>query len=361
MPVDVNQLFQIMVRTGISDIHFKAGTPPMVRVHGQLISSGYTKMTAQHIEELANVLMSEEQKKVFARDREMDTSYYVPNLARFRVNVYRQKGTVALTLRVLPLKLKTFADLNLPEQTLIKLCTNTRGLLLIAGVTGSGKTTTLNTVLDYLNKNYSYNIITVEDPIEYFHTDAKSSISQREVGSDTETFAVALKHLLRQDPDVVVLGEMRDNESIHAGIVAAETGHLVLGTIHTMDTSQTMDRLVEAYSSSEQAAARARIANVLRGIVGQRLLLAADGKSRFPATEILVVTPLIRKLLADGKTQEIHRAIEQGEFYGMHSFDQDVLRLLKENKITLPTAIDAATNSDDLTLKLKGLDVDGAA
>jgi twitching motility protein PilT len=225
----------------------------------------------------------------------------------------------------------------------------------VAGITGSGKTTTLNAMLDYINKTYSYNIITIEDPIEYYHEDVKSSIAQREVGGDTSSFAKALKHILRQDPDVVVLGEMRDAESIQAGISAAETGHLVLATIHTMDAAQTMDRLLESYEPNEQAGARLRIANVLRGIIGQRLLESVDGSKRFPSTEILAVTSLVKKLMADGKTLEVHKAIEQGQYYGMHSFDQDILRLYQEKKITTEEALDAATNPDDLTLKLKGM------
>jgi len=285
----------------------------------------------------------------------MDISYAVPGLSRFRVNVYRQKGSIALSLRVVPLEIKAFEPLNLPTEALTKLASSTRGLILVAGITGSGKTTTLNALLDHINKSYAYNIITIEDPIEYFHTDIKSSIAQREVGSDTETFRKALKHILRQDPDVVVLGEMRDHESIQAGITAAETGHLVLATIHTMDAAQTMDRLLESYMANEQAAARVRIANVLKGIVGQRLLESADGKQRYPATEILAVTSLVRKLLMDGKTHEIHKAMEQGQFYGMHTFDQDILRLFNEKKVTMEEALDAATNPDDLTLKLKGM------
>jgi twitching motility protein PilT len=355
MALDINQLFQTMIRNGISDIHFKAGAAPVVRVHGRLISTQFTKMTGQHIEELANVLMNEEQRRAFAKEHELDMSYAVPDLSRFRVNIYRQKGSVALSLRVIPLKIKTFDELNLPGDTLVKMCKVRRGLILVAGITGSGKTTTLNAILDHLNKSYAYNIITIEDPIEYFHTDVKCSIAQREVGGDTDSFQKALRHILRQDPDVVILGEMRDPESIQAGITAAETGHLVLATIHTMDTAQTMDRLLESYPANEQAGARVRIANVLKGIIGQRLLEAADGNARYPATEILVVSSLIRKLLLEGKTQEIVKAVEQGQFYGMHTFDQDILRLFNEKKVSMEEALDAATNPDDLTLKLKGL------
>ncbi|HRY29287.1 MAG TPA: PilT/PilU family type 4a pilus ATPase [Elusimicrobiota bacterium] len=361
MAIDVTQLFKTMVRTGISDIHFKAGTPPMVRVHGRMMSSGFTKMAAQHIEELADVLMNTEQKAMFARDKELDISFEVPNVSRFRVNVYRQKGTMALSLRVVPLTLRTLAELNLPEETLKKLCANTRGLILVAGITGAGKTTTLNALIDHINKTYAYNIVTVEDPIEYYHTDAKSSVAQREVGGDTESFLRAMKHVLRQDPDVVVLGEMRDADSIRAGVMAAETGHLVLGTIHTMNAAQTLDRLLEAYDVSEQMGARQRTANILRGIICQRLLETADGNGRVPATEIMVVTSLIQKLMLEGKTAELRKAIEQGNYYGMHSFDQDLLRLVNEKKISKEEALDASNNPDDLMIKLNTQGLSGGA
>lgn len=357
MAVDLVKLFQTMVRSGISDIHFKANTSPMVRVNGRLVNSGFNKMTGQHIEELAGVIMNEEQRARFERDRELDMAYTVPDLARFRVNVYKQRGSVALSLRVIPLHIRSFQELNLPLDTLQKLCTNTRGMILFTGITGAGKTTSLSAMIDHINRAYSYNIITVEDPVEYYHQDVKSSIAQREIGHDTESFATAVRHILRQDPDVVVLGEMRDAEALRAGVTAAETGHLVLGTIHTMDAAQTMGRIIESYDSSEQAGARIRVANVLKGVISQRLLESTDGKSRFPATEVLVVTSLIRKLLMEEKPQELHKALEQGQYYGMHSFDQDILRLFNEKKITKEEALDASSNPDDLLVRMNTLRV----
>jgi len=357
MALDVTQLFKTMIRAGISDIHFKAGTPPMVRLNGLLVSSGFSKMTSGHIEELAGALMSAEQKDIFLQERELDMSYEVPDLSRFRVNIYRQRGTVALSLRVVPLKVLSFKELNLPEEVMAKMCANKRGLILVAGITGAGKTTTLNSILDYINRNYAYNIITVEDPIEHFHKDIKCSIAQREVGYDTDSFRKALKHILRQDPDVVVLGEMRERESMRAGLEAAETGHLVLATIHTMDAAQTMDRLLESFDASEKAAARARIANVLKGIICQRLLGSLDGEARYPSTEILVVTSLVRKLLFEGKSYEVHKAIEQGQYYGMHTFDQDILRLYHEKRISKEKALDAASYPDDLMVKMNTIGI----
>lgn len=353
--MNVNELLQLMIKKDISDIHFKAGSAPLIRLNGRLVSTGFDQFTPKHIEELANSLMNAEQKKAFESENELDMAYHVDELSRFRVNIYKQRGTVALTLRVVPLKVKTFEELNLPIETMKKLASENRGLILIAGVTGAGKTTTLNAMLNYVNECYSRNIVTVEDPIEYYHTDKKSSISQREVGLDTKSYAKALKYILRQDPDVIVIGEMRDHEAISAGITAAETGHLVLSTIHTMDAVQTVDRIVDTYPPHQAGAIRAQLSNVLKGIVAQRLVPGKGENARFPATEILVGTSLVRKLIADGKSQDVCKAMEQGAFYGMHSFDQDLVRLCKEGKITTEEALDISTNPDDLTLKLKGI------
>lgn len=354
--MNINELLQLMIKKGISDIHFKVGTPPLIRVNGRLVSTGFDQFTSKHIEELAGTLMNSEQKKFFEQENELDMAYCIDELSRFRVNIYRQRGTTALTLRVVPLKVKTFEELNLPAETLKKLASETRGLILITGVTGAGKTTTMNSILDYINANFAYNIVTVEDPIEYYHKDKKSSISQREVGLDTKSYVKALKYILRQDPDVIVIGEMRDYEAMQAGITAAETGHLVLSTIHTMDAAQTIDRIVDSYPPHQQGSIRSQLANVLKGIVAQRLVSSKDGESRYPATEMLVCTSLVRKLIADGKLAEVYKTMEQGSYYGMHTFDQNLFDYFKEGKITLEEALDKSTNPDDLTLKLKGIE-----
>ncbi|MFH1368707.1 MAG: PilT/PilU family type 4a pilus ATPase [Elusimicrobiota bacterium] len=354
--MNINELLQLMIKKGISDIHFKVGSAPLIRVNGKLVSTGFDQFTPKHIEDLAGSLMSPEQKKQFEQENELDMAYAIDELSRFRVNIYRQRGTPALTLRVVPLKVKTFEELNLPAETLKKLASETRGLILITGVTGAGKTTTMNSMLDYINANFSYNIVTVEDPVEYFHKDKKSSISQREVGLDTKSYVKALKYILRQDPDVIVIGEMRDYEAMAAGITAAETGHLVLSTIHTMDAVQTIDRIVDSYPPHQQGSIRAQLANVLKGIVAQRLVRSKDGESRYPATEILIGTSLVRKLVADAKIPEVYKIMEQGSYYGMHTFDQNLFDFYKEDKITLEEALDKSTNPDDLTLKLKGIE-----
>ncbi len=351
----VNELLQTMIKAGISDIHFKAGSPPLLRVNGELNSTNFDPLNASAIEELASSLMNATQKARFAQEHELDLSYAVDGLSRFRVNVYRQKGTVALTLRVVPLKVKRLEELNLPHDTLQKLTNEARGLILIAGITGSGKTTTLNAMIDSINENHKLQVVTIEDPIEYFHADKKSSIVQREVGSDTHSFQNALKYSLRQDPDVVAIGEMRDYEAVSAALTAAETGHLVLSTIHTMDAAQTIDRIADVYPAHQQHQVRAQLANVLKGIVAQRLIPSADGQTRWPATEILIGTSLVRKLVAEGKPQDLYRAMEQGDYYKMHTFDQDLLRLASSGKISLEEALSNASNPDDLALKARGI------
>ncbi|OGS26432.1 MAG: hypothetical protein A2297_00585 [Elusimicrobia bacterium RIFOXYB2_FULL_48_7] len=355
MAMNTNELLKLVVKAGISDIHFKADSPPLIRLYGKLMSSEFDNFTAKQIEELAYSFLTKEQKEKFEADEELDVSYGVEGVSRFRINVYRQRNTIALTLRVVPVKIKNFTELNLPEETLKKIVGCSRGLILVTGVTGAGKTTTMNSILDYINASFSSNIITVEDPIEFYHKDKKSSISQREVGIDTKSFKNALKYVLRQDPDIVVIGEMREYEAIGAGITAAETGHLVLSTIHTIDAVQTIDRILDTYPEHQQHQARIQLSNVLRGVVAQRLCVSADGKSRVPATEILVGTSLVRKMILENKTAELYKAMEQGEYYGMHTFDQDLHRLYVDKKIKIEEALDKATNPEDLQLKLKGV------
>ena len=354
--MNVNELLQLMVKKGISDIHFKSGSSPLLRINGKLVSAGIDALNSKNIEDLANSLMNAEQKKIFESEQELDFSHSIEDVSRFRINVYRQRGTSALAMRVVPMKVQTFEELNLPAEPLRKLAMESRGLILIAGVTGAGKTTTLNAMLDYINENTRSNIVTVEDPIEYYHKDKKSSISQREVGLDTKSYARALKFALRQDPDIVVIGEMRDFEAMSAAITAAETGHLVLSTIHTMDASQTIDRIVDSYPPHQQSSVRSQFANIIKGIVAQRLVMRKDGEGRIPATEILLGTSLIKKLIIAGKMDEVYKTIDQGAYYGMHTFDNDLLELCKNGVITVEEALDKATNSDDMTLSLKGID-----
>jgi twitching motility protein PilT len=357
--MDINEFLQLMSTKGISDIHFKASSLPLIRMHGKITPVGEDKFASSDIEELAFSLMTPQQKRQFETENELDFGYSLKGVSRFRINVYRQRGSIAMTLRVVPLEIKTFEDLNLPAEALKKLASESRGLILITGITGAGKTTTMNAILDYINSNFQYNIITIEDPIEFYHMDKKSSMSQREVGVDTKTYSKALKYVLRQDPDVVVVGEMRDFEAMAAGLTAAETGHLVLSTIHTVDAVQTIDRIVDFYPPHQHDSVRTQIAGILRGIVAQRLVVQKDGKGCMPVTEILVGTALVRKLIAENKLAEVHKTMEQGSYYGMHTFDQQLADLYREGKITPEEALDKASNPDDLKLKMGGIEREG--
>lgn len=353
--MNIDELLRLMVKSGISDIHFKANSVPLIRINGKLIPTKYEPISKENIEKIAYSLMNQQQKEFFEKENELDFAYSISNVARFRINIYKQKNTIALTLRVIPFEVKSFKELNLPENVLIKLASEPRGLILIAGVTGSGKTTTLNAMLNYINENFHYNIITVEDPIEFYHIDKQSSISQREIGCDTKSFKNALKYVLRQDPDVVVIGEMREFEAISAGITAAETGHLVISTIHTIDAVQTIDRIIDTYPPHQQKQARIQLSNVLKGIVAQRLCMLKDGLGRIPATEVLIGTSYVRKLILENKTQELYKAMENGEYYMMHTFDQSLLELYNKGLISFEEAMDKATNPEDLQLKLRGI------
>ncbi|MCS7184891.1 MAG: PilT/PilU family type 4a pilus ATPase [bacterium] len=354
---DLRSLLELMVKADISDIHLKGGSVPYIRKAGVLIKAMPDKIDPEKLKDMLYSILSKEEIEIFEKTLELDFSYELEGVSRFRFNIYMQKGRIACSIRVVPLKVKSFKELNLPENILKKICAYKRGLVLICGMTGAGKTTTLNSIIDYINENYSYNIVTIEDPIEYFHHDKKSTISQREVGVDTRSFSEALKHILRQDPDVIVIGEMRDYESISYGIIAAETGHLVLGTLHTMDAVTTIDRIIDSYPQYEQQQARIRLSNVLKAVFCQRLLTLKDNSGRIPAVEVLIVNSLVKKLIIENRKNEIIKSMEQGEFYGMQTFDQDLLRLFKLGLVSEEEVIDNASNTDDIILKLKGLGV----
>jgi twitching motility protein PilT len=342
MAINISDLLRLMVQKGISDIHFKADSVPAFRLHGSMIlAANLQKLSADDVAGIAKQLMTPEQAKVFEQEQELDMAFTMDGVSRFRLNVFRQRST--------------FEELNLPVEPLKKLAAETRGLILFAGITGAGKTTTLNHFVHHLNSNNAYRIITIEDPIEFYHSDIKSTIAQREVGYDTRSFASALRHILRQDPDVVVIGEMRDLETMQAAIAAAETGHLVLSTVHTMDAVQTVTRIVDAYPAHMHDAVRMQLANCLKGIVGQRLVISKDGKRRFPAVEILVNNSAVRQNLLDGKLNEVYKTLEKGAYYGMQTFDQDLVRLVKEGKIDAKAAADASTTPQDLAIKLQNM------
>ncbi|MDQ3348561.1 MAG: type IV pilus twitching motility protein PilT, partial [Acidobacteriota bacterium] len=327
--MDINDLLHTAVTSGASDLHLKVGSYPMMRVSGTLVvCSEEKRLDRPDTEAMANLLCSEEQRDKFRTAQEVDLAYSVPGLGRFRVNVFQQRGTVGLVLRVIPVRIKTIDELGLPP-VLKRIASEERGLVLVTGTTGSGKSTTLAAMIDYINTTRAAHIMTVEDPIEYLHRDHHSIVNQREVSVDTPSFARALRSALRQDPDVILVGEMRDHETVETALLAAETGHLVFSTLHTMDATETVNRIVAVFPPHQQRQVRIQLASVLKGAVAQRLLPRADLAGRIPAVEVMITTGFIRDCIIDkDRTAQIHGAIASGTSqYGMQTFDQSIFAL----------------------------------
>ncbi len=356
--MDLNQILQVAVKARASDIHLKAGLPPIFRRDNQLFPyKDVGRLTPELLDRIAAGMMTPVQQEAFERDHEVDMGYGVPGLGRFRVNVFQQRGTVGMVFRVIPTDIKSIRELHLPR-LVGELAMEPRGLILVTGTTGCGKSTTLAAMIDAINQKKTRHIITIEDPIEFLHRDKKSIINQREVGFDTLSFAGALKSALRQDPDVILVGEMRDFETIETALVAAETGHLVLSTLHTVDAAETIHRIISVFPPYQQKQVRLQLASILRGVISQRLVPRADGKGRVPAVEVLVSTARVRECIeVPEKTKEIRQAIAEGfTTYGMQTFDQSLMGLLKRKLITYKEALRQSTNPDDFALKMSGIE-----
>jgi twitching motility protein PilT len=357
MASDINGLLQRAVELGASDLHLKVGSFPMARVHGHLKPvSTEGKLGHEDLVEMAASVMPTAHRQKFKDAQEVDLAYSVPGLGRFRCNVFQQRGTIGMVLRVIPVQVKTVDELGLPP-VLKKIATEERGLVLVTGTTGSGKSTTLAAMIDYINRNRSTHIITIEDPIEYLHRDNQSIVNQREIGVDTRTFANALRSALRQDPDVILVGEMRDMETIETALHAAETGHLVFSTLHTLDATETINRIISVFPPHQQKQIRIQLAAVLKAAIAQRLIPSIEGGSRVPAVEVLVATAFIKDAIVDkDKTHLIAGAIAQGTSqYGMQTFDQSIFSLYSQNLITLEEAMRWASNVDEFKLKVAGI------
>lgn len=355
--MDINELLKTAIQQGASDLHMKVGPPPILRISGELvpmISEG--KVSQEDAVKMAFAIMNPTQRDIFKRNNEIDLAYGVPGLGRFRCNVFIQRGTIGMVFRVIPTRIPSLEELNLPEVTK-KLAAEHRGLILVTGTTGSGKSTTLASMVDYINSQRTCNILTVEDPIEYLHRDKKSIVNQREVGSDTDSFANALRSALRQDPDVILVGEMRDFETIQTALVAAETGHLVLSTLHTLDAAETVNRIIAVFPPYQHKQVRMQLSSVLKGILSMRLMPRADGKGRVPAIEVLIATATIKDCILDpDKTKHIHDIIAQGRLhYGMQTFDQSIFDSFKAGLITYDEALRNTSNTDDFILRVKGV------
>jgi len=342
---------------GASDVHLKVGLPPIFRVKGELRGvKDVNALTAETLETFAFSIMNPLQKERFTTSHEADLAYGTADGVRYRVNVFRQRGQVGMVLRVIPSEVPPFESLRLPD-AIVDMAKRSRGLVLVTGVTGSGKSTTLAAMIDYINQHRAGHIVTVEDPIEYVYKDRRCVVNQRELGLDTLSFAQALRAALRQDPDVILVGEMRDLETIETAMTAAETGHLVLSTLHTLDAVETINRVISVFPMHQQEQVRVQLASVLVGAVSQRLIVRADGKGRVPAAEVLVNTARVRELILDPqRTREIRDAIAQGLHpYGMVSFDQSLTALVKEGLISYEQALQNATNTDEFALHFQGV------
>ena len=355
--LDLDNLLRDSVQREASDVHIKVGSPPYLRVDGHLIACPMDPVTPADTERVAFAIMPKARADEFLDHHEADFAYTLAGLGRFRVNVLRQRGSVGIVLRrVLP-GIPSFEELGLPP-VVRRLAEEPRGLVLVTGPTGSGKTTTLAAMIDHINQVQSRHIVTIEDPIEVLHPDKKSIVNQREIGTDTDDFHSALKHVLRQDPDVILIGEMRDPETVWASLSAAETGHLVFSTLHTMSATETINRVIDFFPPFQQQQVRMSLASSLKGIISQRLIERADGKGRIPAMEVLVATGRVFDKIADSEaTHELHEIIAEGEYYGMQTFDQALLALYAQGIATRRDALATATNTHDLRLKLDHLDL----
>ncbi len=355
--MELNEILQIALRGAASDIHLKAGLPPMFRVNGSLVPlKDGKRLPPEEVARMAFGIMNEFQKERFKTTNEVDLAYGVPGLGRFRVNVFQQRGTIGAVLRVIPFKIMTVRDLLLPT-VLETIALEQRGLILVTGTTGSGKSTTLAAMIDHINASETNHIMTIEDPIEFLIRDKRSIVNQREVGVDTMSFSQALKSALRQDPDVILVGEMRDLETIETALTAAETGHLVMSTLHTLDATETINRIISVFPPYQQKQVRLQLASVLKAVVSQRLVPREDGKGRVAAVEILKTTARVRELIEDkDRTKEISDAIAQGhQTYGMQTFDQSLMWLVKNSLVAYEEARRQATNPDDFALRFSGI------
>ena len=349
---DVDECLRHLIQAEGSDLHLKVPLPPNVRVHGVLgaIPDMDPLKPDDTNHALRHMLTDAERYDEFDREGEVDFAYAIPGLARFRVNAFRQRGSISLVCRAIPFSIRSVADLSLPP-VISDLAEEERGIILLTGTTGSGKSTTLAAIVDHINQNMSRHIVTIEDPIEYLHRDRKSIINQREVGFDTTSFKRALRRVLRQDPDVILVGEMRDEETVQTALSAAETGHLVLSTLHTVDATETINRLLDFFPPHQHQQARAMIAGTLKGVVSQRLVPTVDGNGRVAVCEILRMTGRVRDMIKDPvQTNRLHEVIEEGEYYGMQTVDQALLAHLQAGRITMETAVRTATHPHDFKL-----------
>ncbi len=350
------EVLQQLVQRNASDLHLKVGRPPTLRLHGELVPLDQAALKPEDLKALAEQLMTPRQVKEFTENKECDFAIGVPGIGRFRCNVYQQRGSLCYAMRSIPYQAKTLEELNLPP-VLAEIAMRPRGLVLVTGITGSGKSTALAAMIQYLNEHRKANVITIEDPIEFLHRDINCNINQREVGTDTSTFAQALRRVLRQDPDVILIGEIRDLETLDTALKAADTGHLVFSTLHTTDATQTINRVLSFYPPHQQAEVRYSLASALQAVVSLRLVPRADKPGRVPACEVLINTPTVRDQIRDmDKTLNIPDLIKEGTVqYGMQSFDQALMRYYSQGVISYDSAVFYATSPSEFALRVQGV------
>ncbi|MCV2394573.1 type IV pilus twitching motility protein PilT [Actinotalea sp. M2MS4P-6] len=345
--IDLDAALRAMIEVGGSDLHLTSGAQPMIRLDGGLRPlEGFPVMYPDSLQRTLYSILSQRQRESFEEHLELDMAYAVRGVSRFRVNMYKQRDSVGAAFRMIPYEIKPLEDLGVPP-IVANFAGLPRGLVLVTGPTGSGKSTTLAAIIDLANRSRNDHIMTVEDPIEFLHRHKKSLINQREVGADTHSFANALKHVLRQDPDIILVGELRDLETISVALTAAETGHLVFATLHTQDAAQTVDRIIDVFPSHQQDQVRTQLAGALQGVVCQTLCKKANGKGRAVATEVMLATPAIRNLIREGKTHQIYSAMQAGASQGMHTLDQHLADLVKSSKITYEVGMEKAHHIED--------------
>ena len=355
--LDIKSLLAAVVAKDASDLFIKVGAPPMVRVVGKLEVLPQTfPLTPEMVEKLFMEITTEKLRQKFVDEGEVDTAYEVFGMGRFRVNIFRQKGFIGMAMRYIHSNIPPLEELGLPMKPLQKLATTPRGLVLVTGIAGSGKSTTIASLLNYVNKNWRKHVVTIEDPIEYLFVDEKSLIDQRELGIDTFSFTSALKHAVRQSPDIIMIGEMRDKDTMEAAINAAETGHLVISTLHSINAAQTVERIINFFPPHQHQLLRQQLSMLLQGVISQRLITRHDGKGMVPAAEILLATPTIKDMLHEGKTRELYDAIKEGNtYYGSQTFNQSLKYLYQNNFISVEDALSFADRPDELKLELRGI------
>jgi len=355
--MEIDEFLKVALESDASDLHIKAGNYPIIRIHGNLqLLTQFPRLSPNNTYELANQVLNEHQKEKFNKDLDIDLAYSLPGFGRFRGSVYHQRGSVALVMRIIPLEVKKIRELLLPE-VIEKIALEPRGLIMVTGTTGSGKTTTLAAMIDHINIHRKENIITVEDPIEYLHRDKKSTISQREVGLDVTDFTRGLRASLREDPDVILVGEMRDRETIETALLASETGHLVMSTLHTLDAPETINRIVSVFAPHHQRQVRLQLASIIKSCISMRLIPRKDGQGRVPACEVMINTPYIQECINDReKTLLIRDAIAAGvSQYGMQTFDQSIYQLYKDGFISYEQGLRYSSSPDNFKLRVMGI------